>query len=58
MNKRGFTLIEILAVIVIIALLMTLTYSEFSKEVKTAKQKSYERQVLTIETFRNIFIFI
>lgn len=47
--KKGFTLIELLAVIVIIAMLMVLTYSEFSKELKTAKQKAYERQVVTIQ---------
>lgn len=47
--KKGFTLIELLAVIVIITMLMILTYAEFAKEIKTAKQKSYERQVVTIE---------
>ncbi|MDD3187702.1 MAG: prepilin-type N-terminal cleavage/methylation domain-containing protein [Bacilli bacterium] len=48
MNRKAFTLIELLGVIVILSLVIILVYGEFSRQVKTAKQKAYDRQVETI----------
>lgn len=43
--KKGFTLVELLGVIIIIALLSTAVYQVFVKEINTTKQKSYENQI-------------
>lgn len=42
MNKKGFTLAELLAVIVIIAILSTIGYTSVSNSIEKSKEKSFE----------------
>ena len=46
LNNKGFTLVEILAVVVILGLLLALMYPNINKIIKQNKEKNYE----TIET--------
>ncbi|MEG2028657.1 MAG: LamG-like jellyroll fold domain-containing protein [Bacilli bacterium] len=47
-KKKGFTLIEVLSVIVLLGLLTTIVFQVFSKQFEDAKQDAYKRQVQTI----------
>lgn len=47
--KKGFTLIEILATIVILGLIVLVTYPLVSKIIITNKEKLYDEQINTIE---------
>lgn len=49
MKRNGFTLVEILAVIVIIALLMILTIPNILKISRSTKEKAYETKIDLIE---------
>ena len=42
MNKKGFTLAELLAVIVIIAIISTIGYTSVSNSIEKSKEKSFE----------------
>lgn len=46
---RGFTLVELLAVIVILGLIGMLTYPEISNVLNDSKNKAYESQVALVE---------
>ena len=50
MNKKGFTLTELLAVIAIIAILSVAAISGYGTMTKNSKKKSYESKVSTIES--------
>lgn len=52
MNKsnKGFTLVELLGVIIVLALIVTLIVPQTKKIIDQAKQKTYEDQVKRIET--------
>ena len=50
MNKRGFTLVELLAVIIILALLALLTSTAITKLVKDSKDELYNTQIELIES--------
>ena len=43
--KKGFTLIEMLAVIVILTIVSLIIFPEVNKMIKNSKQKSYDRQI-------------
>ena len=43
--KKGFTLIEMLAVIVILAIISLIIFPEVNKVIKNSKQKSYNTQI-------------
>lgn len=43
--KKGFTLIEMLAVIVILAIISLIIFPEVNKIIKNSKQKSYDTQI-------------
>lgn len=43
--KKGFTLIEVLAVIVILAIIALIVFPEVNKIIKNSKQKSYDTQI-------------
>lgn len=49
MNKKGFTLVELLAVIVILSLLALLTSNAVTKLVKDSKNDLYDNQILLIK---------
>ena len=42
MNKKGFTLVEIIASIIILGLISVLTIATIQSSVKTVKEKNYE----------------
>lgn len=48
-KKYGFTLIEVLVVIIILGLLAVILYPTFDKLIKNNKEKLYEKQVETLE---------
>jgi len=50
MKKKGFTLIEVLAVIVLLGLIALITVPIIRKTMKDSKQKLYEEQLIQIET--------
>ena len=43
--KKGFTLIEVLAVIVILSIISLIVFPEVNKIIKNSKQKSYDTQI-------------
>ena len=43
--KKGFTLIEMLAVIVILAIISLIIFPEVNKVIKSSKEKSYKTQI-------------
>lgn len=49
MKKRGFTLTEVLGVIVILGLIALIIFPNVSKSIKNSKQKLYNEQVALIE---------
>ena len=49
MNKKGFTLFELMAVIVLIGLISALISIPVNKAIKDSKQKSYEQQIELIK---------
>ncbi|MCI9233964.1 MAG: prepilin-type N-terminal cleavage/methylation domain-containing protein [Bacilli bacterium] len=49
MKKRGFTLTEVLGVIVILGLIALIIFPNVSKSIKNSKQKLYNEQVSLIE---------
>ena len=55
MNKKGFTLVELLAVIVILALIGLLTSTSITKLVKDSKNDLNENQILAIKSAAQIW---
>lgn len=49
MKKRGFTLTEVLGVIVILGLIALIIFPNVSKSIKNSKQKLYNEQIALIE---------
>lgn len=49
MNKKGFTLVEILAVIVILAIITTIATVTFTSVKKKSLQRQYNAQITNIE---------
>lgn len=47
--KKGFTLVELLAIVVILGILGSIGMSIYSRLQKEARQKLYEEQLITIE---------
>lgn len=46
--KKGFTLIEVLAVIVILSIISLIVFPEVNKIIKNSKQKSYDTQIKSL----------
>ena len=51
LNKKGFTLVELLAVIVILAIIMVITIPTVLGSMGTAKASAFESAVATIEEY-------
>ena len=49
MKKRGFTLTEVLGVIVILGLIALIIFPNINKSIKNSKQKLYNQQITLIE---------
>lgn len=49
MNKKGFTLIEILAVLIILGIIATYTIPAISNAINDSKESSYNEQIEMIE---------
>ncbi len=49
MNKKGFTLIELIAVIVILSLIAVLVFPAVVSVIRNSKEKAYQDQVAIIE---------
>ena len=48
-NKKGFTLVELLAVIVVLAIIMVIATQQVNKTIKTSRARSYADSVLSIK---------
>lgn len=51
LNRKGFTLIELLAVIVVLAIVLVVTIPSVISSMDSARQKSFENVVSTIEDY-------
>ena len=58
MNKKGFTLVELLATLIVLALVMTITFGSISGIIKSGKEKSEVAFVKTLEDAINVYIDI
>ena len=48
MKKKGFTLVELLAVIIILSLVLVIAVPSVNKYIKQSKEKAYDAQISTI----------
>ena len=48
MNKKGFTLVELLAVIVILSIILVIAVPSVNRYIKQSKEKAYNTQISTI----------
>lgn len=49
MNKRGFTLIELIWVIILLAVIALITYPLIGTIINSSRQKAYEKQIDELE---------
>lgn len=49
MNKRGFTLIELIGVIILLAVIALITYPLIGTIINSSRQKAYEKQIDELE---------
>ena len=53
-NKRGFTLVELLSMLVVLAIVLTIAFPLVTSYVKKTKQKAYDTQInLILSSLRN-----
>lgn len=50
MNKKGFTLVELLSIIIVISFIATFSFSVVSKKIKQSKEKLYDTLISDIES--------
>ena len=50
MKNKGFTLVELLAVIVILAIIMVIAIPSVTNSSGAAKEKTFQTKVITLET--------
>jgi len=56
MLKRGFTLIEVLAIIIVLGILISITVPNVSKNIKNFKEKSYNLLIESLENGAQIYV--
>lgn len=56
MKKKGFTLVEILAVIVILGVIMTITLPKVLDIIQDSRNKTYEEQIRAIEQAAQMYV--
>lgn len=58
MNKKGFTLVELLAVIVILAVILTIAVPNMVKIINKSKEDTYNNQVTMIKNAADKYLLI
>ena len=56
MNKRGFTLIEIIAIIILLSVIALITYPVINNLITESKEKLYEKQINELERLSNTWV--
>ena len=56
MNKRGFTLIEIIAIIILLSVIALITYPVINNLITDSKEKLYEKQINELERLSNTWV--
>ena len=56
MNKRGFTLIEIIAIIILLSVIALITYPVINNLITEGKEKLYEKQINELERLSNTWV--
>lgn len=49
MNRKGFTLVEVLAVLIVLGIIATIAYPIVTSSIERSEEKAYEEQVSAIE---------
>ena len=55
MNKKGFTIVELLAAIVILGLIVTIVYPAVISTIRSSEKKAHDSQVKTIERAMKLY---
>ena len=55
MNKKGFTLVEVLAVILILGLLVTIVYPIVVETINSSKEKAYNSEIEIIKKAAKVY---
>ena len=56
MNKKGFTLIEVLGVIILLAIVTTITVPAITRQIKKGNEESYNAQIKRIKTAADLYV--
>lgn len=56
LNKKGFTMIELLAVLVILVVIMAIAIPSVTSSIERSKQKEYDQKVKLIESEAELYI--
>ena len=56
MNKKGFTLIEIIAIIILLSVIALITYPVINNLITEGKEKLYEKQINELERLSNTWV--
>lgn len=54
--EKGFTLVELLAVITLLSIILTITFSVINNVIKDSRENSYESQISTLESAAKRYI--
>lgn len=56
LNKKGFTMIELLAVLVILVVIMAIAIPSVTSSIERSKQKEYDQKVKLIESAAELYV--
>lgn len=56
MNKKGFTLVELLVVLVILAVIMSIAIPSVTSSIERSKQKQHDSKIELLESTADIYI--